>query len=327
VIPEAKQSAVERALREAFDAQGIEDIQPLTGGLSSALVYRIVVDGRPYLLRVGGVAAGDPSHQFACMKLGGDAGIAPRIWYASVEDWLLISDFVEPKPFPEHAATMLATTIRQLHGLPRFPRPQANSYFASMDGFVQRFQAANVLPERATDDLFRMYAEIAKVYPRDESDWVASHNDLKPQNILYDGQQFKFVDWEAAFLNDRYVDLSVVANFFVNDEAAEAAFLEAYFGEPAGEYRHARFYLMRQSIHVFYAALMLPLAARAGAAIDPDARVPDFREFHRLLTTGAISLEDWDSRVQYALVHLYQALTNMNTTRFKDSIALVGARP
>lgn len=70
MIPDEKQSVVTRALHEAFGANEFEDIRPLTGGLSTALVFRIVVRGNPYLLRLGtltGVSAlGDPARQFAC---------------------------------------------------------------------------------------------------------------------------------------------------------------------------------------------------------------------------------------------------------------------
>ena len=52
MIPDEKQSAVTRALHEAFGANEFEGIRPLTGGLSTALVFRIVVRGTPYLLRL-----------------------------------------------------------------------------------------------------------------------------------------------------------------------------------------------------------------------------------------------------------------------------------
>ena len=51
MIPEAKNAAVARALRETFGVSVFEDIQILTPGLSSALVFRIV-RGSSYLLRV-----------------------------------------------------------------------------------------------------------------------------------------------------------------------------------------------------------------------------------------------------------------------------------
>ena len=50
MIPEDKKQAVERGLREAFGVTEFEDIRQLTEGLSSALIFRIVVRGTPYLL-------------------------------------------------------------------------------------------------------------------------------------------------------------------------------------------------------------------------------------------------------------------------------------
>jgi thiamine kinase-like enzyme len=69
-------------------------------------------------------------------------------------------------------------------------------------------QSAKILPKSATEDLFRLYGELARVYPRHDPDLVASHNDLKTENILFDGDPVRLVDWEAAFLNDRYADLA-----------------------------------------------------------------------------------------------------------------------
>jgi thiamine kinase-like enzyme len=83
-----------------------------------------------------------------------------------------------------------------------------NGYFGRLAKSLQK-SLTKELPER--------YSRVAHVYPRhDESNWVSSHNDLKPENILFDGNRVWLVDWEAAFLNDRYVDLAVVANFAVN---------------------------------------------------------------------------------------------------------------
>jgi hypothetical protein len=53
MIPEAKNAAVARALRETFGVSEFEDIKTLnTAKLTSAHVFRIVVRGCPYLLRV-----------------------------------------------------------------------------------------------------------------------------------------------------------------------------------------------------------------------------------------------------------------------------------
>ena len=52
MIPEAKQPAVRRALHAAFGVNEPEELRLLTGGLSSARAFRIVVRNNPYLLKI-----------------------------------------------------------------------------------------------------------------------------------------------------------------------------------------------------------------------------------------------------------------------------------
>jgi hypothetical protein len=143
--------------------------------------------------------------------------------------------------------------------------------------------------------------------------------------MIFDGERLWLVDWEAAFLNDRYVDLAISANFFVRDDE-EAAYLAAYFGAPATPYLHARFYLMRQALHVFYAAFLLVTASRAGEPINAVATRSDFDDFHRRLISGDLDLAKPEARVQYALVHLDEAQRQVQTPRFEEALALVASR-
>jgi len=70
----------------------------------------------------------------------------------------------------------------------------------ALDGFLQKFQAANILPKAESEEFFARYAELSRVYPHDDVEMVSSHSDLfKPDNILFDGQRVWLVDWEAAF--------------------------------------------------------------------------------------------------------------------------------
>jgi hypothetical protein len=323
MIPDAKQPAVRRALHEAFGVNEFEDSRLLTGGLSTALAFKILVRKKPYLLKLLRTEViSDPANEFACMQTAAEAGIAPRIWYANVEDRLLITDFVEARLYPADMIALIVPTLRTLHSLPHFPK--VVNYLETANGFIRRFQAAKILPESATEELFRRYAEVVKVYPRNDSDLVASHNDLKPQNISFDGERLWLVDWESAFLNDEYVDLAIAANFFLKDEAQEEGYLKAYFGEPAGEYRRARFYLMRQAVSMFYATLLLLEASRSGLTIDANMVTPDFREYHQELITDKIDMLKAEAKIQYGMLHLREALRAMRTARFEEAVARVG---
>ena len=333
MIPEAKQEAVARALGEAFRVTECEEMQRLTAGLSAALVFRIVVRGCAYLLRVvkstgsaAGPGQGDQTRHFTCMRLAAEAGLGPRVWYANATDGVSITDFVEARSFPRaEALARMPGTLAALHGTAPFPKLGRANHLDVMGGFIRSFQAAKLLPESETGELFEGYERVAGVYPRGDAEMVSSHNDLNPTNILFDGARVWLVDWEAGFLNDRYVDLAVVANFLVTDEGAEEAYLRGYFGEAAGEYRRARFYLMQQILHTAYAALCIRVGA-GGKAVDTAAEVPEFREFHDRLWAREISLESGDAKVAYGRAHLKQAVVSMRTERFREALRLVSAR-
>jgi thiamine kinase-like enzyme len=175
-----------------------------------------------------------------------------------------------------------------------------------------------------TSELFGHYEHIKSIYPRNDSDMVACHNDLKPENVLFDGEQVWLVDWEAAFLNDRYLDLAVVANFLVRSEDDERAFLQCYLGEEPTEYHHARFFLMSQLLHIFYFTVFMVIVSGAGETIDLNLfNTIDYRTFHDQMWAGEINLANNDARQQYAWVHLQQLLHNLQLKRFDESLKII----
>lgn len=324
MIPEEKKTAVQHALQQAFGVTDFEDIRMLTTGLSSALIYRVVILGKPYLLRVitSTEAVADPSHWYGSMKTAAEAGLAPNVWYAGVDDRIAITDFIEAKPFPPSEALLkMPAVLKRLHTLPSFP--VRVNFMDAVAGFAQKFQAAGILPEEITADLFANYEKIKNIYPRNSSDQVGCHNDLKPENILYDGKRVWLVDWEAAFINDRYIDLSIAANFIVKNEAEEIEYLKIYFGRKPTEYQLARFFLARQILHVSYFTLFMLIVHRAGITIDPKSAIPDFRQFNDQMWAGMIDLADIDAKQQYAWVHMEQLRHNFGLKRFEDSLRIV----
>ena len=165
VIPASKHDAVRRALRTAFDTDTLDSISLLTGGLSSSLVYKIGVAGKACVLRIvmQVEAFNDPLRQTLCMTRAADAGIAPRVYYANAEDALAITEWVEQQPLPpaETLIVPLAQRIQAIHALPAFP-PLIN-FLDGVDLFIENFKASQLLPPSATEEHFRLYAQIQSV--------------------------------------------------------------------------------------------------------------------------------------------------------------------
>ena len=327
MIPEEKSASVARALREAFGVSEFEEIRRITKGLSSDLVFRIVVHGAPFLLRVATRIdeRNDPKRQFACMKTAAEAGIAPRVLYVNAEDGISITDFVQEIPFPvARALVELPGMLRRLHALPPFPK--AFNYVTAHNGFHWRFRKANLLPKEEIEEAFTRYEQVCAAYPCLDSDIVSSHMDLKPENILFDGQRIWLVDWQAAFVNDRYFDLAVAANFLVTNDADELTYLKGYFaGQHPDEYQRARFFLMRQVLHMFYASVFLMLAS-AGKPLNLSEPLPSFTDFHRRIWAGEVSMADKEKWVVYGMVHWGQLLHNMRQPQFEEALRIVSER-
>ena len=330
ILPPPRIAAVEKALQTIFGTTEIDAITQLAGGLSTALVYKIVVNGEPYVLRVmmHTDAFTDPVRLFACMKLAADTGIAPQIYYADVDDALTITAHVDAKPmhanFPiyDDLLTELAEMVKAIHATPLFPK--LVNFMDGVDGFITQFQASQRLPTEATAEHFRLYAKIQQKYPRHDPNVVSSHNDLNYNNILFDGTKFWIIDWEAAFQNDRYVDLANIANGFVNNEAQEETYLRVYFGDALDETKRARFFLMQQTCHFFYAMVMLQMVdARTpkGVLFDAKMQTPSYADFRQLIGTGQVQLSTNEGQLLFAKVMLNEALRKMQSQRFEYALA------
>lgn len=323
MIPAEKQEAVWRSLDEAFGTRRVEDVRRMTRGLSSDLVLRIVVQGSPYLLKINTQIneVNDPARTFVCMQRAAEAGLAPRVWYTNAVEGIAIIDWIECEPMDfDLARAQLPVALGRLHRLAPFPK--AFDYTTAHKYFIWRLRGAGLLGESEVEEAFRSYERICSVYPRLDADVVSCHMDLKPENILFDGQRVWLIDWMAAALNDRYFDLAMVANFVCRSEADTRSLLESYFGRFPDAYEMARFFLMRQVLHLFSAAVFLLLGA-AGKPVGNGGELPSFADFHDKIWAGEIDLANDEMKVVYGRVHWRQLLSNFQDPEFERALQMV----
>src|SRR6185437_9235328 len=100
LIPPERRRAVEHALRGAFGDAPVSDLAIVNGGASGAKIFRVEAAGGAWLLRLESNVGGlhDPVRQYACMGTAAQAGVAPRVLYASPDDGVAITAFVRSSP-------------------------------------------------------------------------------------------------------------------------------------------------------------------------------------------------------------------------------------
>ena len=326
-IPATKISMVEKALLQAFNTTEVADIILLAGGLSASVVYKITVNDQPYVLKLDSGTPNNINDELTCMEIAANGGMAPQVYYLNIADGVSISAFIKSEPlqtvFPsiELRLQALAQTIKAMHELPLFTKE--SSLLDTVDGLISQFKASNILTGPVFDEGFAYYELLKKHYPWDDTDKVSSHNDLNPNNMVCDGEKIWIIDWDAAFKNDRYVDLAITANFFVTNDEHEHIFLQSYFGEDLNDYNRARFFLMRQVCRLVYAMLMFKLADTSnpmGMGHDPNMQNINLSDVKQQLGAGKINLAGYDGQLLFGKALFNEALVSMQSPRFNLSI-------
>lgn len=313
------------ALEKTFGNAAISEVKLLTGGLSAASVYKITANDRPYVMKLDISHAQTITDPFEKADRAAAAGIAPPILYKDVEAGIIISEFVESKPIRNifsstTLAVKLAETVKKIHAIP-YTVP-GDDLQETVNNIVAGFLRTQILSGPIPDECLKQYEKISMIYPWQDTDRVFSHNDLNPSNILCDGDAVWIIDWDTAFLNDRYLDLAGVANFFIHSPEQETIFLKTYFRE-VDEYKISRFYVMRQISRIIYSMLMLQLAGKAkpaNYAHDQSMEGVSLKDIGPRLGSGALSLATYEGQFMYGKALMNEAVQQMRSIRFEDSL-------
>ena len=222
------------------------EVEPLGGGITNRN-FRVDVDGRSYVLRIGGkdthLLGIDRHAEYMAASAAASVGVGPEVVAFIEPEGYLVTRFVEGSAAPPEELRRpeglreTAELLRRFHEGRRIP--------ARFDSFrvVEAYRASAVAHgvevPAAYEDAKAVADRIEWALGRPQS--VPCHNDLLNANFIRSPDGIRIVDWEYAGMGDRFFDL---ANFAVNhelDSDAELLFLDAYFGEiRADEVAHMR---------------------------------------------------------------------------------------
>lgn len=327
-IPAAHQATAHNALAAAFDDARIDAIQPVTGGASGALTYRVEAGGRAYLMRIETRPGthGNPQRGYAAMRIAAEAGIAPPLRHADAAAGVAIMDFVPQRPLDSYAGGKaglvrdLGLLVRRLQATPLFP--QLVDYPAMLQGMlaIARGAVAPGLLDRHAEGFERL----REAYPWSAAPAVSSHNDPNPLNILYDGERLWLIDWETAFRNDPMADVAILADNFAETPALVDGLLEAWLGRAPTDMDRARLTLMRPMTRLYYGCLILMLFAAQGRTL-ADLAAPTVAEFRQAYAEGRIVAGAPETALTLGKMQLAGFLAALSAPGFEEALAVVRA--
>src|SRR3569833_2614812 len=166
-------AAVEDALQQALQGQAVTGISPLTDGLSTSSVYKIIANGRPYVLKLDAPVPNTSISGSGHLRLAADAGIAPPLYHQDKVTGISISGYIDTKPVrstftPDKLAVELARTIRLAHIL---PCPDGgNDLLSIVDGLISQFKQSRMLNAPGFDECFSYFEKVRTVYPWQDAD-------------------------------------------------------------------------------------------------------------------------------------------------------------
>lgn len=329
LIAETKITAFEKALQQTFHTTDIDDISLVSGGLSGSALYRITVNGQPYALKFDAHQAAQAAALTAVLQQVSGAGISPGLYYRDEEQGLSITGFIAHQPMqavlsPEQISVNMGTTIRKLHSLSC--ELKANNLQQTVDFLIAGFRQSAIISGPAIDECLQYYDQLKQAYPWDRTDKVVSHNDLNPGNILFDGKQLWLIDWDEVSLNDPYIDLAAAANFFVHTDEHERLLLHTYFDREPTALEHAHLFVVRQLSRLIYGLLMFQVAAKSKPADHVHNQTMEdhtLRLFGEKMRAGEISLANYEGQLFYAKANFNEALRQMRSARFAESLLLL----
>jgi aminoglycoside phosphotransferase (APT) family kinase protein len=332
VIPEERRAAAQAAIAAGFGVARATSILPITQGGSGALIYRVEVDDRPYLLRLERRRDGydDGGRGYICMRTAAEAGIAPPLIAADSAGGFAIMEFRPAKSlfnYPtgrEGLMRDLGALVARLQATATFP--EVGDYRAILTGMFDSLIGSGRFKSGLLDAHRAGLARLTEAFSWDATKTVSSHNDLNPGNIIFDGERLWLVDWELAFRNDAFVDIANLANYLAPTDELRDALLRSWLGREPDRFVRARLVLARQLVRIGYACLTLIVTAGV-PRVEPDGDLsaPSLAEFHQMLVRGQLRMGTPENMYLYGKVYLNEFLANLSKPEFEQALTVARA--
>jgi len=194
-----------------FKNQTIKTFKPMPQQGHANTIYIIKTEQQSYILREFKIKI-DRKVEFRVQKKVYRQKIASKPILLTKE--LMVSSFLEGKhksKLTQQELKKIAQLLKKLHKI-KIRQKQNN--------FKNNFKFNHTKAKQAF-----------MILDKEKKEYALGHNDLHPQNIIFNKKTIKLIDWEYARYSDIYFDLvSIIIEYKLNKKDTKT-FLQSYFGK------------------------------------------------------------------------------------------------
>jgi hypothetical protein len=200
----------------------------------------------------------------------------------------VIMDFIEDRPletYPDGSsglARAIGAMLKKQQNAPLFP------YFMDHPDIVSRLWThvckTGLFVDGLLDEASGRMVKIRETYDPRAKNFVSSHNDVLPRNILFDGKRLWLIDWENAYRNDPLVDVATALDNFAQSPELEEALLLSWLGDEPDRALRDRLAQVRALTRLYYAGVLFSASALAPRDKPDDSlSAPSAAQFERAI--------------------------------------------
>jgi thiamine kinase-like enzyme len=173
-------------------------------------------------------------------------GIAPHLLYSNPETGNLIAPFIKGTAFGKkdgkwlyertESIQRIAALLRSFHAHQSPVETQINYPFHIIEEYVQQALSSSISLPKNIGCALEIVHRMKSLIPPNRQ--VLCHQDLVPDNFIFDGSRLYLVDWEYADWGNPFYDLAAVCVEHQFNEEEKQMLLKNYFQTPTEQQRY-----------------------------------------------------------------------------------------
>jgi fructosamine-3-kinase len=328
------------AVKDTLSLPGTVTAQKLTGGGNpQAQLFVATSDSKKYVVRIiKSKPPEDREEEIYNLRVAADGGYGPQIYYVDPSQGIVIMEYLPNKKISDQEAVeyflgkatsnntlqsnqlyvALANLLRKIHGGKAF-RGQGDNVFVTIHKELQIYKPkySNYVPLATIE---RNATVIFQALEQHLITTIPCHNDLHGGNLIFWGNEFKAIDYEAAHQGDPYFDIAKVIIEAGCKPVHEKVLFTTYLGRQPSAIENAKLYLMKLAVRLegFLGDLgrLSPEIVHQFASIKTVARKVLAAEFLK----GTFDAHKPENKLKLLKALLSEALASCESQEFKAAV-------